>query len=471
MDSSNNSDSIGSGVPVNLLSPSKVNLPTRKRSFGQHLGFDSAGETENKSRRTSPGPLYTATKTYPSSKSGLRDLTDDDLIARELDVFKRRQKQAEEAAAKVKKDQEYARKLQQTYSAGASVASGARLSGSTGPSAYDRMMGRLNQPPQPSSQKIGSDSSHSYTNGIQSSSQIFMPGTATHRSSIKPEPGVSASSYTPGASMPGSFPSNDSDSDIEVISPNDFRKNNRQHSTFNSPATYAGYGGYSPHAFQNPNPSQISYEAKQHAMRPLVDRHNISATSSSVYMNQSSDMTMPQSNWAPTWSTLGGAATNAGLYPTGSQMTGRYSGMGIKSMNDPIAKILNNTATFDYAPMQDRLGRGLAGEIYDYVNDPRKTEDEIKKLLENIRPDTEIPAEDREGTPTGLKYSLYEHQKLALTWLKSMEEGSNKGGILADDMGLGKTISTLALLLSRPSANPARKVRVSRSLLPYSPSC
>jgi hypothetical protein len=271
--------------------------------------------------------------------------------------------------------------------------------------------------------------------------------------------------------MPGSFPSNDSDSDIEVISPNDFRKNNRQHSTFNSPATYAGYGGYSPHAFQNPNPSQISYQAKQHAMRPLVDRHNISATSSSVYMNQSSDMTMPQSNWAPTWSTLGGAATNAGLYPTGSQMTGRYSGMGIKSMNDPIAKILNNTATFDYAPMQDRLGRGLAGEIYDYVNDPRKTEDEIKKLLENIRPDTEIPAEDREGTPTGLKYSLYEHQKLALTWLKSMEEGSNKGGILADDMGLGKTISTLALLLSRPSANPARKVRVSRSLLPYSPSC
>lgn len=39
-----------------------------------------------------------------------------------------------------------------------------------------------------------------------------------------------------------------------------------------------------------------------------------------------------------------------------------------------------------------------------------------------------------------------------------MEEGTNKGGILADDMGLGKTISTLALMLSRPSADRLCKV-------------
>ena len=42
--------------------------------------------------------------------------------------------------------------------------------------------------------------------------------------------------------------------------------------------------------------------------------------------------------------------------------------------------------------------------------------------------------------------------------MKSMEEGTNKGGILADDMGLGKTISTLALILSRPANDRARKV-------------
>lgn len=38
-----------------------------------------------------------------------------------------------------------------------------------------------------------------------------------------------------------------------------------------------------------------------------------------------------------------------------------------------------------------------------------------------------------------------------------MEEGSNKGGILADDMGLGKTVQALSLIVSRPSDDPARK--------------
>jgi len=57
-----------------------------------------------------------------------------------------------------------------------------------------------------------------------------------------------------------------------------------------------------------------------------------------------------------------------------------------------------------------------------------------------------------------LKQKQYEHQKIALTWLKAMEESTNKGGILADDMGLGKTISSLALIVSRPSGDRARKV-------------
>ncbi len=51
-----------------------------------------------------------------------------------------------------------------------------------------------------------------------------------------------------------------------------------------------------------------------------------------------------------------------------------------------------------------------------------------------------------------------------------MEEGTNKGGILADDMGLGKTISALALMLSRPSQDRARKVstRIISMLKTYS---
>lgn len=67
----------------------------------------------------------------------------------------------------------------------------------------------------------------------------------------------------------------------------------------------------------------------------------------------------------------------------------------------------------------------------DYVmHDPTRTATEIKTLLENIRPDEDLPPENREGTPEAMKYNLMEHQKLGLAWMKKMEEGSNKGGIL-----------------------------------------
>ncbi|KAK3829267.1 MAG: SNF2 family N-terminal domain-containing protein [Benniella sp.] len=47
--------------------------------------------------------------------------------------------------------------------------------------------------------------------------------------------------------------------------------------------------------------------------------------------------------------------------------------------------------------------------------------------------------------------ALLEHQKIGLTWLQKMENGTNRGGILGDDMGLGKTVQTIALIVSRPS--------------------
>ena len=82
----------------------------------------------------------------------------------------------------------------------------------------------------------------------------------------------------------------------------------------------------------------------------------------------------------------------------------------------------------------DPANRALVDQYYsrvDYVtNDPTRTAAEIKTLLENIRPDEELPPENREGTPDAMKYGLMEHQKLGLSWMKSMEEGSNKGGIL-----------------------------------------
>ena len=122
--------------------------------------------------------------------------------------------------------------------------------------------------------------------------------------------------------------------------------------------------------------------------------------------------------------------------------------------------VQNNLHGFSINP-DDPNNRELLERYTDRVNyltnDPTRTSAEIKSLLENIRPDEDLPAENREGTPNEMTYPLMEHQKLGLAWMKNMEEGSNKGGILADDMGLGKTIQALALMVSRRSTDPKRK--------------
>ncbi|KFH71239.1 hypothetical protein MVEG_01540 [Podila verticillata NRRL 6337] len=83
-----------------------------------------------------------------------------------------------------------------------------------------------------------------------------------------------------------------------------------------------------------------------------------------------------------------------------------------------------------------------------------ESEKELRDLLANIQSaEEEIPPKDRTGTPEGMSDDivLLEHQKIGLTWLQKMEDGTNKGGILADDMGLGKTVQAMALIVSRPS--------------------
>ncbi|RDA95308.1 hypothetical protein CP533_3518 [Ophiocordyceps camponoti-saundersi (nom. inval.)] len=125
--------------------------------------------------------------------------------------------------------------------------------------------------------------------------------------------------------------------------------------------------------------------------------------------------------------------------------------------NRQLHDVLDRTSMFDYASKVDAEGNPLPERLANYLqhayHDPQVTEKELEDLLNNIRPDMDIPRDNWDGTPAGLKDKLYRHQELALTWMKKMEQGTNKGGILADDMGLGKTISTLALMLARPPAH------------------
>lgn len=116
-----------------------------------------------------------------------------------------------------------------------------------------------------------------------------------------------------------------------------------------------------------------------------------------------------------------------------------------------MSDIINRTSGFTFGsgyghpPASDRLTAFL-----DLTNqDEKMTDKELEDLLQNIRPDEEIPHAERCEYVEGLKVKIYHHQELALKWMQAMEDGSNKGGILADDMGLGKTISTLALMVTR----------------------
>jgi hypothetical protein len=97
----------------------------------------------------------------------------------------------------------------------------------------------------------------------------------------------------------------------------------------------------------------------------------------------------------------------------------------------------------------DALPNGVERSL-DGSREHAQTQAEIRQLLQHIRPDEEITADQMPEQPHGLKVSLMPHQISGLAWMKRMEEGTNKGGILADDMGLGKTLQSIALMLERP---------------------
>ena len=235
---------------------------------------------------------------------------------------------------------------------------------------------------------------------LQPNGSLNLP---TYSSPVKPQ-----NIYQRGNGLPfvDSAPSTPSDADIEEISATAFPANPRYPYSTNGSTSYNP--GYSPYA----NPASMP------GAFPGPPQYG-SAAGSSVY------------NSTP---------YNSSGFKFGA--TNPYT------MSTGVAGLMRAAGSFMNPVDLDRY----ASQMPEF-SDPAKTQEEILDLLKNIRPDEELTAEQKDFVPAGLKsgMTLMPHQALGVGWLSKIEEGTNKGGILADDMGLGKTLQSIALMLRRPA--------------------
>ncbi|KAK0703564.1 SNF2 family N-terminal domain-containing protein [Lasiosphaeria miniovina] len=482
----------------------------RKRSFGSsHLEVGNLGGSENKSRRTTPSPGDTGHST-PSSNfmDSDQDFGDVDIIDLTEDndewrVTIKRQREEEERLNRIKeerdRDEAVARRLAESPSHASSGLS--QHSTPSRSNAFDRILGRSSQ----QSSLLGQG--NAFTNRLDSGltrSAIEDEPIAVLASSLSSDyfQGMTNVKHEPISQgrnwVPGAFVDDDDDDDDRVAKSSVLVNRPR-------PLTSLSHHGIPPNLALPPPPGAFgSSDTQRYATGlPPIEfvRQNAMVKHEPVYppLGSSSqygsnrNLQLPGSQFFnPYGSTVknehqnpygsavknehqnpyGSAVKNEHQNPYGSAVTKEYQNplasagyYGDGSSTRPYAAFdmynpsLSNTISqvnnYDFNALTDGFGNPLDSRLVnfldDYVNDPRKTEDEIHQLLSNIRPDMDIPEEERGETPEALKYPLYPHQQLAIKWMSEMEEGSNKGGILADDMGLGKTISTLALMVSRPS--------------------
>lgn len=385
-------------------------FPTRKRPFsGEH------DYSFSKSRRATPSPAISAATTPTSTASEFDDLLTNllgDDVRQDYKDYEKEQREWDARQEQERRDAELARTIQESWNS--PMASSKPQPSFTIQTSIGSASGSMGAMPPPPVPKIQSESHLPYFQSEQST----IPNLKDEQSTI---PNLK-SEQSPA--IPGSFPnmwhsggedsSSSHSSDIEEISPRQFIARVKLE------PTYTSYG------------------------QPL---------------NNPQSMFIPQFGGSSVYNSFFGSNVSAG-YGTYSGITGSQN-LAPSGYTDFLGTASNYMSSI-YSNAQDLLsgqfgGSSKSANIYPVYNDPSKTHEELKTLLANIRPDEEVKPESREGTPEAMKCTLMEHQKLGLTWMKSMEDSSSKGGILADDMGLGKTVQALSLIVSRKSNNPVRK--------------
>lgn len=439
-------------------------LPRRKRVFPPHLDDDDGeGIRKSKSSRTTPSPLPTDASTPFAPDEFLlpEDATFIDLTGDDGDFEKliEEQRRAFALLEQQKEDERVAKSLEEQLQ-GSRASPPPQTPRSSGPTAFDRILGRPTQ--------------SSGSQGLSSSQEGVVAGPSNTGSQPRRYDDTSMTGHDFGDEPrwdSNRYTQNDLDFIMDPIDLDPAPSNTsfgiwgNSRAANNQSIPYPTYNGYGAQASNAP--------AAELARRAALGRHDgygphvgsgltSNSSSNSVYGHGASSSSGMHSNsfYQPS-SSLGPrpGMLNSGLY---DPFQGLSNVFGTPSFTPPynsngLSDIIHRSNNIDWANSLDALGRPLNSALRSYYedlqDDPRKTAEEIKELLENIRPDEEIPEEDRIGTPEGLRYPLYPHQQLALQWMQTCEEGKNKGGILADDMGLGKTISTLALMVSRQSSD------------------
>ncbi|KAK0390823.1 hypothetical protein NLU13_0326 [Sarocladium strictum] len=444
-------DTVRSGNDIWTGSGSLASRNRKRYHDNSSLGVKS--EHQNKSRRTTPTPRSSGFRSpFSTQGSEVIDLTGVD-DGDDATDYLLRQKREEDLRAQERRDLEYALAI----SSGDDMPSLGRATSSraTAPNALQHLM--------------NAQRANAYAPGRHSADEMpsatqFSPEGIPSLHSRQSSGPVTPSDLTPR--LPGAYdPSWDEVRTTGAMAPAEHR------SYLTRPSPYHGSHGHQ-------SPVQQVAHGPIGPTRVLPNGHTSGIPGSYSQFMQPwmapgmSNMTpVANSQWSPHASPGTAAAASpvrspatSGIHPrlTRADMpswSGFRRQMMSGTLSGTLSNIISQTSGYDFANRTDAFGNPLPPHIASYLDDtdpyadPEMTARELEELLQNIEPEVQVPKGLQGITPDALTTPLYKHQEVALTWMKKMEDGTNKGGILADDMGLGKTISTLALIHERKSPN------------------